>query len=58
MQIRFVTLMTAMALTLFAPAAILAHSGATGVVKERMEAMKEIGESTGDCPDGDRNIPV
>ena len=34
-----------MALTLSTPAVTQAHSGATGVVKERMEAMKEMGES-------------
>ena len=45
MKILFVTLAASMALTLSTPAVIQAHFGATGVVKERMEAMKEMGKS-------------
>ena len=45
MKIQCVTSAAAMALTISTPAVIQAHSGATGVVKERMEAMKEMGKS-------------
>ena len=45
MKVLSFTLAASMALNLSTPAVIQAHSGATGVVKERMEAMKEMGKS-------------
>lgn len=50
MKILSFTLAASMALNLSTPAVIQAHSGATGVVKERMEAMKEMGKASRRLP--------
>ena len=42
---KFTTVALALTASTFLAAAALAHGGATGIVKERMEAMKSLGEA-------------